>query len=558
MGVQILDCTLRDGGYVNNWEFGRHAIASILDKLEAGGVEIVECGFLTSRPRDEDCSLYGGPEAILPLLPQREPRAMFVAMIAMGEKELSPQQLPPCRPGGISGVRLTFRREDAERAFCWAAAILDKGYQVFFQPVGTAFYSDMELLRLVERVNRLRPFAFYMVDTLGSMYPGQVTRQFHLIHENMDPAIRLGFHGHNNLQLAFSNAQVLLGIQAKRQLILDSSVYGMGRGAGNLPTELITRYINQNIQSRYNVGMVMDIYDEYIAPLRREYQWGYSMAYHLAASHACHPNYAAYLINKQTLTMQDMESILRAIPQGQRVEFDKALVRRLYARHQSRQIDDTRAVIPNGKYISSPVTIRLNSTAFDGVGTFLLPITIERVTPDLPVSPTLGTAYLRINGTYTTNPFRPIDRSGWSVEAFSTEEPEAQTGYDDNGKAFSAIDDAPCTYWGTQWRNAKPGPPHWITIDMGKSEELHGFTIRGRADPFTSDTPKASGNPRIFNVDVSDDNASWTRVGTFTVENRIENEVYLDHKATARYFRITVTATQADMYQTCIADIKAF
>ena len=274
MGVQILDCTLRDGGYVNNWEFGRHAIASILDKLEAGGVEIVECGFLTSRPRDEDCSLYGGPEAILPLLPQREPRAMFVAMIAMGEKELSPQQLPPCSPGGISGVRLTFRREDAERAFCWAAAILDKGYQVFFQPVGTAFYSDMELLRLVERVNRLRPFAFYMVDTLGSMYPGQVTRQFHLIHENMDPAIRLGFHGHNNLQLAFSNAQVLLGIQAKRQLILDSSVYGMGRGAGNLPTELITRYINQNIQSRYNVGMVMDIYDEYIAPLRREYQWG--------------------------------------------------------------------------------------------------------------------------------------------------------------------------------------------------------------------------------------------------------------------------------------------
>ena len=344
MGVQILDCTLRDGGYVNNWEFGRHAIASILDKLEAGGVEIVECGFLTSRPRDEDCSLYGGPEAILPLLPQREPRAMFVAMIAMGEKELSPQQLPPCRPGGISGVRLTFRREDAERAFSWAAAILDKGYQVFFQPVGTAFYSDMELLRLVERVNRLRPFAFYMVDTLGSMYPGQVTRQFHLIHENMDPAIRLGFHGHNNLQLAFSNAQVLLGIQAKRQLILDSSVYGMGRGAGNLPTELITRYINQNIQSRYNVGMVMDIYDEYIAPCAGSTSGATPWPTTWRPATPCHPNYAAYLINKQTLTMQDMESILRAIPQGQRVEFDKALVRRLYARHQSRQIDDTRAV----------------------------------------------------------------------------------------------------------------------------------------------------------------------------------------------------------------------
>ena len=323
MGVQVLDCTLRDGGYINNWEFGRRAIASILDKLEAGGIDIIECGFLTSRPRGEDCSLFRSPGDIAPLLPQRPRRAMFVAMIAMGEWELPPDQLPPRREGDIDGIRLTFHREEADRAFAWAGAMMAKGYQVFLQPVGTAFYSDLELLRLVERVNQLKPFAFYIVDTLGSMYRNQVARQFHLIDENMDPQVKLGFHGHNNLQLAFSNAQVLSTIQAKRDLILDSSVYGMGRGAGNLPTELIARYINQNIQSRYNVAMVMDIYDEYIAFLRREYEWGYTMAYHIAAIHACHPNYAAYLLNKQTLTMQDIESVLRSIPKERRVEFDK-------------------------------------------------------------------------------------------------------------------------------------------------------------------------------------------------------------------------------------------
>ena len=106
---------------------------------------------------------------------------------------------------------------------------------MFLQPVGTAFYSDLELLRLVEQVDRLHPFAFYIVDTLGSMLPNQVTRQFHLIDENLDSGVKVGFHGHNNLQLAFSNAQVLMGIQSKRDLILDSSVFGMGRGAGNLP-----------------------------------------------------------------------------------------------------------------------------------------------------------------------------------------------------------------------------------------------------------------------------------------------------------------------------------
>lgn len=344
MGVQVLDCTLRDGGYINNWEFGRRAIASILDKLEAGGIDIIECGFLTSRPRGEDCSLFRSPGDIAPLLPQRPRRAMFVAMIAMGEWELPPDQLPPRREGDIDGIRLTFHREEADRAFAWAGAMMAKGYQVFLQPVGTAFYSDLELLRLVERVNQLKPFAFYIVDTLGSMYRNQVARQFHLIDENMDPQVKLGFHGHNNLQLAFSNAQVLSTIQAKRDLILDSSVYGMGRGAGNLPTELIARYINQNIQSRYNVAMVMDIYDEYIAFLRREYEWGYTMAYHIAAIHACHPNYAAYLLNKQTLTMQDIESVLRSIPKERRVEFDKGLIRQLYAQFQNRAIDDSRAV----------------------------------------------------------------------------------------------------------------------------------------------------------------------------------------------------------------------
>ena len=65
---------------------------------------------------------------------------------------------------------------------------------------------------------------------------------------------------------------------------------------------------------------------------------------------------------------------------------------------------------------------------------------------------------------------------------------------------------------------------------MGAPKELHGLTIRGRSDKEGSDVPKSSGNPRIFNIDVSDDNQNWTHAGTFTVENRIENTVYLDHR----------------------------
>ena len=225
---------------------------------------------------------------------------------------------------------------------------------------------------------------------------------------------------------------------------------------------------------------------------------------------------------------------------------------------ESYTIENLEAVIPNGKYISSPIRIAINSQAFDGVGVFLLPVRIENVTPDLAVNESLQTAYLRINGYYTENPFPRYDRSGWSIVGFSTQEAEATSTYPNRGLAVSIIDGENNTYWGTQWRNAKPGPPHWIAVDMGAPKELHGLTIRGRSDKEGSDVPKSSGKPRIFNIDVSDDNQNWTHAGTFTVENRIENTVYLDHKATGRYFRIFITATQADLYQTCIAEVWAF
>ena len=103
-------------------------------------------------------------------------------------------------------------------------------------------------------------------------------------------------------------------------------------------------------------------------------------------------------------------------------------------------IENLEAVIPNGKYISSPIRIAINSQAFDGVGVFLLPVRIENVTPDLAVNESLQTAYLRINGYYTENPFPRYDRSGWSIAGFSTQEAEATSTYPNRGLAVSIID----------------------------------------------------------------------------------------------------------------------
>lgn len=352
MSIQILDCTLRDGGYINDWRFGKKTIVSILDKLERANIDIIECGFLTRMVQEEACSLFNNIEQIEEVLPRQNRTSMYVAMIAIGEKELHPSELTPYDGKSIEGIRLTFHKEEISQAIDWADIIMQKGYKVFMQPVGTGFYSDMELLQLVEKMNQLQPYAFYIVDTLGSMYRNEVSHRFYLIDGNMDSQIHLGFHGHNNLQLAFSNAQILGKIQTKRTLILDASVNGMGRGAGNLPTELITQYINKNIASRYDVTMVMDIYDEYISAIRKEFEWGYSVPYHIAASNVCHPNYAAYLINKQTLTMKDIEKIIQSIPEEYKILYDRELIEQLYVQYQSREIDDSAAVRQIAQWIS--------------------------------------------------------------------------------------------------------------------------------------------------------------------------------------------------------------
>lgn len=341
--IQILDCTLRDGGYINNWNFGEGMICSIMEKLEKASVDIIEVGFLTEKTKDENYTLFSSVNQIEEFMPPTH-NSMYVGMIAIGEKEIHPAKLADWNGKSIDGIRLTFHQNEVDKAIEWANIIKQKGYKVFMQPVGTIFYTDTELLQLIEKVNELEPYAFYIVDTLGSMYKNKLLYMFYLVDSNLKPDIKIGFHAHNNLQLAFSNAQELSRIHTQRALILDSSVYGMGRGAGNLPTELITQYVNDNIEKKYDTTIVLDIYDENISLIREKFEWGYSVPYDIAASYVCHPNYAAFLINKQTLVMKNIEEIVKLIPKDERAIYNKKLIEELYIEFQNRKIDDQKAI----------------------------------------------------------------------------------------------------------------------------------------------------------------------------------------------------------------------
>lgn len=336
--LSVLDCTLRDGGYINHFNFGEKTICHIIEKLTEANIDIIECGFLKSGKTDRNHSLYGSVSAIDKYFNKKSCNQLYVAMIAYGDITIS--EIDDYKPESIDGIRLTFHQKDMQDALEFAVHLMQKGYKVFIQPVGTVTYTDKELLYLVEMVNKIKPYAFYLVDTLGTMYKNDLLRMFYLIDNNLYKEIIVGFHSHNNLQLSFSNAQELLSIHTERKIIIDTSVLGMGRGAGNLCTELLTQYINENIERRYEITPILEIIDSDISAILKKMPWGYSVPYYLASINKCHPSYATYLIDKQTITMMQISNIIKQIAPEKASLFDEQYIEKLYTNYLRNNIDD--------------------------------------------------------------------------------------------------------------------------------------------------------------------------------------------------------------------------
>jgi 4-hydroxy 2-oxovalerate aldolase len=340
--IQLLDCTLRDGGYVNDFQFGRKAIEKIISQLTEANINIIECGFLEDCEYDENATVFNRVEEIKPFIPKNRKNTLYVAMACYGEYTL--ENLSDCDGTSIEGIRITFHHNEVEEALAYCEKIKEKGYKIFIQPVGTTYYSDEKLIALLKKVNNIQPYAFYLVDTLGLMHQDDILRMFYLINHNLDKKIHVGFHSHNNMQLSFSNCQIFTRLHTDRTIFVDSSVYGMGRGAGNLNTELIANYLNNEKARRFEIEPLLEIIDEFILKIKEKCEWGYTVPYYLAAINGCHPNYASYLSDKQTLQVKSIGTILRMIEPEKRSLFNKEVAEQKYREYQDRNINDSASI----------------------------------------------------------------------------------------------------------------------------------------------------------------------------------------------------------------------
>lgn len=337
--IKLLDCTLRDGGYVNNWEFGEKCISEVLSALSASRVDCIEVGFLTTEPYDSTRTRFSAAEKISALFPNGKPAGTLVfGMIVFGKYPI--ENLKPRVETGLDGIRVTFKKDERDVALEYCRQVQSLGYLVSVNPTGADGYSDREFLDILEPVNEMRPFAFAIVDTLGAMKRRDVARLCTLIDHNLHPDVALCFHSHNNLQLSFANALEVMAVRSPRTFIIDTCIFGMGRGAGNLCTELMMRHLNEREPNRYDLIPVLRVIDERISRIFARTPWGYSVPYYLAAVNRCHPNYASYLLSKQTLPVTGIDVLLKMIPVERRNEYSKATIEALYLEYQAHAIDD--------------------------------------------------------------------------------------------------------------------------------------------------------------------------------------------------------------------------
>lgn len=330
--IKVLDCTLRDGGYCNQWQFGYSNIKTIVSGLVEAGVDIIECGFLTNRVTyNPDVSKFTSMEELSKVIPENREGRMYVCMVNYGEYRL--EDFPVCDRYAVDGIRVAFHKKDMIEAISLCKGLKEKGYTVFMQAMVSLNYTDEEFLHLISLANELSPYAFYIVDSFGVMKRKDLIRLFYVVEHNLKEGISIGYHSHNNMQLAYSNAQSLVDIRTNRDLIFDSSIYGMGRGAGNLNTELFVEYLNDNVGSHYRLKPLLTIIDEILNGFYEQNYWGYSLPNYLSAKHNAHPNYAGWLDSKKTLTIDNIDDIFTMMTPEKKSVYDKSYIEQLYEQY---------------------------------------------------------------------------------------------------------------------------------------------------------------------------------------------------------------------------------
>jgi 4-hydroxy 2-oxovalerate aldolase len=288
--IRVLDCTIRDGGLINKWQFSDEFVRETYIACAAAGVDYVELGYKAS-PELYPAPEYGKwrfcrDEDIEKVLEGVERTAKLSCLVDIGR--VRQEDIAPCSESPFDMIRVASYVKDIDKAISLAQLCMDRGYETTINIMAVSSNLEKDIDEALAQLAETDVPCVYVVDSYGSMYSEDIT---FLVKKYRDalPGKTIGMHCHNNRQLAFGNT--IQGIIDGANL-LDASVFGMGRGAGNCCLELLLSFLKN---PKFDVRPILKIIQDRFLPLRQEIEWGYLIPYAITGMLNEHPRTAIAL-----------------------------------------------------------------------------------------------------------------------------------------------------------------------------------------------------------------------------------------------------------------------
>ncbi|MFC0470881.1 aldolase catalytic domain-containing protein [Halalkalibacter kiskunsagensis] len=283
---KIIDCTIRDGGLINNWDFSVEFVQDLYNGLSSAGVEYMEIGYKNSpkllNATEPNPWRFLDDNFLKEIIPEKK-FTKLSALVDIGR--VDPDDILPREQSALDMIRVACYIREVDKGLELVKMFHDLGYETSLNIMALSSVPENQLIEAFNMVKESPVDVVYIVDSFGSLDPADIEHQVKKFKE-MIPDIQLGIHTHNNMQLAFANT---LTAMRNGVTFLDSSVYGMGRAAGNCNTELLVSHIQK---PSYELKPVLGVIEKHMLEMRQKWEWGYIIPYMISGTINEHPRVA--------------------------------------------------------------------------------------------------------------------------------------------------------------------------------------------------------------------------------------------------------------------------
>ena len=289
--IKVFDCTIRDGGLINNHDFDLRFVREVYKALSAAGVDYMEIGYKNSKslfsPKEYGRWKFCDDDDIKKVIEGVDSKTKLSIMVDVDRVDI--EDVKPCKDSPIDMIRVASYVKDIDKAIFLVNHFADKGYETTVNIMAISRALDNELIEALHQLEEeCKANVIYIVDSFGALY--QETTEF-LIKKfkSILKTKEIGMHAHNNQQLAFANTIEAIIHDAN---FVDGTVYGLGRAAGNCPLELLLGFLKN---PKFDIRPILDLISKEFIPLRDKIEWGYIIPYAITGMLDEHPKAAMAL-----------------------------------------------------------------------------------------------------------------------------------------------------------------------------------------------------------------------------------------------------------------------